>query len=384
MRYNKRMSNAPVPQRLSDSDFVQQEKLWLALADQGDTDPIDVDALRIWLDQAPGRLEQTSLAAWTSLGTVLVWRTQDETTAHPEDVRLSRAVLDHALTVPIHVWMAEGPPLVEKTVNPDYVPNMEDGDEDDGPARPAYDALRSFLGTLSFADAGQGPSSIFMGILASGWEPAPLLHHLDHAREIQALYVENENSPKTSTAQAFLIEAALSAMGTSAWRPSQHTAWSMLWNENVHAYYQPDEGAYGPRIRSGEQRRAAAAALETFPQYAGMALNAYLTWPKLRRSMNAADMFPFPFEHSCDANTLETWVRCWQNRDNNSIGAKTACHLLEQHHPQIAHLLDMHCSLYTTAHDARRNATNIMESFQHLVGGKEPDTLSIGHLDLGL
>ena len=369
--------------RLSDFDFLQQQTLWLTLAHEGDIEPVDKAALRQWLCEAPRRMEKTSLAAWVSLTGLLVWATLEDEAGHPNDAILLRAVLEHALTVPLHVWMAEGEPLVKSKPNPNYVPNEDDEEMPD--ARPAYDALRSLLGMLSFADAGVGPHPSIVALFESDWNPGPLLHYLDQAREIQGLYVCTEHTPKTSTAQGFLLEGVLSAMGNSSWRPPEHPAMAMLWDKEAHAYYKYDSptGRDSLSLRNKEQRLAARAAYEAFPQYAGKALLAYLQWPEMRQHMKAETFFPFPFDQSHDLQTLEALVRTWQQQNSVSSGTKALCNELKKHHPDVAHLLEMHCSFYSQPNHALQHLSDITMSFRQIVGREKPQMFSIEHLDLG-
>lgn len=384
MGYNIGMSSA-TPSRFSDFDFVQQAALWLSLAHEGDIDPVDKNMLRKWLAEAPGRMNQTSLAVWVSLTGLLVWITHDEEQAHPSDGPLVRAVLDHAVGVPIHVWMAEGHPLVESIPNPNYVPS-EDDDPEEHENRPAYDALRGLTGMLAMAEAGLGPHPTLSAVLASGWEPGPLLGHLDQAREIQALYVETEYTPKTHTAQGYLICGILSAIGTSDWRPQAHPALAMLWDKDAHDYYRYEGSISSGELplRNTEKRHAAQRTLAAFPEYAGLALNTFLDWTNLRRLMGADAFFPFPFEKSHETDTLHALVRCWQQRNGGAhLGSPNICAGLIYHHPEVANLLEMHCSFYTQPNHALNNLPSIMGAFEHVVGVRENQTLSIDHLDLG-
>ena len=299
----------------------------MALASDGDIEPIDIDELRVWLFQAPGRLDQTSLAAWTSLTATLVWKSDKK--AHPEEGLLVRMLLDHALTVPMHVWMAEGEPLVKSTPNPNYVPNFDDDDAGDQRAvRPAYDSLLHLLAMLSSSEAGLGPHPIFMEIIHSGWKPGPLLEHLDKVREMQNVYMNIDGTHRTTTAQGRLIENVLSAMGTSAWRPAPCPIWALLWDSKMNDYY-------GNRERNKQEQelplkraqRIASATIvwTTFPQYAGLALAAYTQSAGHRDHINADFLFPFPFDASHDTQTLKTWLHTWQRKDISWTANPTLC-----------------------------------------------------------
>lgn len=370
-------------QRISDSVFSSQEKHWLALASDGDIDPIDIDELRAWLFQTPSRLDQTSLAAWTALAATLVWKS-DDNKAHPGDGLLVRMLLDHALTVPMHVWMAEGEPLVKDTPNPNYVPNFDDDDVGDQRAvRPAYDSLLHLLALLSSSEAGLGPHPIFMEIVHSGWEPGPLLHHLDKVREMQALYIKTDRTPSAVTAQGHLIEGVLAAMGTSAWRPAPNSLWSLLWDSGMHDYYGNNSGTENElQLKRAQQRASATAAWTTFPQYAGVALAAYQESPGYRNHMKAEHFAPFPFDASHDAQTLQIWLDIWQRKDMTWNKNSTLCAGLIEHHPKVAHLLEMHCSFYTQPEDAMRDIANIAEAFQHAIGRGTYEQLSISDFNV--
>lgn len=380
MRYNIAMSTA---RPFSTAEFVQKEREWLELAHEGDIDPVDATELRAWLEQTPGRLNQTSLTAWVEMTGLLLWKTHGNEQATPSDGELLRSVLDHALTIPMHVWMAEGKPLVASKPNPHHVPSEDD--EEDHETRPAYDALRGVMGMLSLAETGQGPHPTMMAALALGWQPGPLLHHLDQAREIQAVYVETEYTPKTDTAQGFLVSAVLAAMGSSPWVPQAHPCLAMLWDKNVHNYYQRDTSHDGIGRRTNKERsQAAKTAFDAFPQYAGQALLAYLNWNDLRHSLRSDQMFPFPFKESHGTQTLEALVRSWQQQHHSMrVSAKAVCKQIEHHHASLAHLLEVHCSFYSQPEHAIQNLSDLMESFHVVIGKEHMQTLSIAHLDLG-
>lgn len=267
--------------RIPDNDFLRLQTEWLELQNNNNADGIDLVTLRIWLAQAPSRLEQTSLAIWTSLTGVLVLATEKDAQCNPLDGPLIKQLLDHALTIPMHVWLAEGKSLVQDKINPDYLFNAENDDSDFVfEARPAYDELRSLFSLLSWQSKDAGPHSLFMATLALGWQPGPLLSHLDSVREIQMLQAENARASRTDTAQGFLLESCLSAMAISDWRPAPHNVWGMLWDTGIHAYYTDDDIQYRPideqRKRALEQRKASAAVLAHFPEYTGLALRSYL------------------------------------------------------------------------------------------------------------
>ena len=385
MQYNIGMPATASPPRFSDSEFVSQEKLWLKLAHEGDVEPVDKEALRQWLTEAPGRLRQTSLAAWTSLAGLLLWVTHDSGIAHPKDGHLVRKLLDHALTVPIHMWMAEGEPLVKESVNPNHVPSDEEDEPSDHDARPAYDALRGLTGMMAMAEAGLGPHPTLTAVLASGWQPGPLLAHLEQAREIQMLYCERPQT-LTRTAQGYLVDGILSAIGTSEWRPEAHPAMALLWGPEVQEYYsqEPDHTLGQERLRSQELGQAAQRVFQAFPEHAAQALRTFVDMPALRRHMGAAAFFPFPFDKSHDVQTLGALLRCWQQRDNVfHRGTKGFCDELTRHHPDVANLLEMHCSFYTQPNHALNNLPSIIEAFEHVVGVRENQMLNIDHLDLG-
>jgi hypothetical protein len=98
--------------------------------------------------------------------------------------------------------------------------------------------------------------------------------------------------------------------------------------------------------------------------------------------MDAQVFFPFPFDQSNDTLTLEAFLRLWQQKNRGFFSATRLCEHLVQYHPQVANMLEMHCSFYNQPSQAVMNLHNMTEAFQSLIGCSTIQTLSIKHLDL--
>lgn len=355
----------------SEQDFVQQAQVWLRLIDEGDTDPIDADALRGWLSQMPQRLSETSIEVWTLLMGGLIWVTGSEQPAKEQDCLLLKQVLDHALTVPMHEWLAEQSTSRENGAEDDYTEK-----------RPAYDALRWLMFMLANGYRDEGPATVFVEVLQHHWEPGPLLWHLDQAREIQALYMDDDRSPGCSTAQNLLIQAVLSAMGTTPWRPQNHPVWELLWQRGIHTYYH-DEAHYesGPPPRQSEKRNAAAAAYQLFPEHTALMLSSYFQWKDLRRHLPPEKLFPLALQQDDDDKLLRALLYSRYQQHNTHNGGIAFNRALVQHHPEVVHLLDMHNSFYAQPHQAMNAIGDAAPAFHRLLEQRTVELLPLPDLD---
>lgn len=369
-----------------DAQLMAQYLRWEQLAQEGDSEAIEANDVRRWLARMPVRLTAVSLAAWGETLSNLAWVTIEDEGNSP-DGHLLVAFLEHALKVPMHIWLAE-----DEHWSPPVVPyeDYENGYEEPPHARSSYDGLLRVLRMLSFS-SGSGPHPMLMAALQLGWEPTSLLDHLDGAREIQRLYCEenvhhrSEAPPTSLTAQAFLLEGVLGAMATSTWRPRNrtHPVWAGLWNSHVHGYYQETEAIGELALHGAEQRRAAEAALVTFPHFKGQALQAYLDWRQLRDKLVANRFFPLSPEHDQGLSVLVPLLAAWLKKEGTHRGAVALCNQLETQHPAVAQLLEMHCSFYAQPNHAMRDAPSLLDAYQNALGLNQHPPLSIAHLNLG-
>lgn len=386
MRYNSKMPDAIPSSEPDNNRLVAQCLRWEQLAQEGDSEAIDANEVRRWLALMPARLDAVTLAHWGETLSTLAWVTIEDENDSP-DGPLLVAFLEHAVKVPLHVWLAE-----DENWSAPHVPyeDYENGYEEPPHARSSYDGLLRILRMLSFS-CGAGPHPMLMAALHVGWEPTALLDHLDGAREIQRLYCEEharhraDGPPTSLTAQAFLLESVLGAMACSAWRPADrgHPAWSGLWDSNVHGYYQETEASGELALHGAEQRRAAEAALESFPQLKGQAMQAYLEWRQLRVKLMAGRFFPLAVETDQGLDVLLPLLSAWLKKNGTNRGATALCEQLQEQHPAIAQLLEMHCSFYVQPNHAMRDAASLLDAYQNALGLNQGTPLSIAHLDLG-
>lgn len=351
-----------------DNDLQRQAHAWLLLVDEGDTEPIVVDDLRRWLDQMPQRLSETTLTDWTLLMGTLIWSTYDQ--PEPNDAVFLKTLLDHAVTVPMHEWLAEEP-AADRARSPNGVD-----------PRPAYDALRWLTYMLSRGAEDEGPANLFVQTLGLGWAPEHLLWHLDQAREIQSLYMDDDGEHERHTAQNLLIQAVLATMGTTTWRPTEHPVWELLWLRGVHTYYH-DEVNYepGPPPRKQEKRQAALATYQLFPQYTPLVLTSYNQWKDLRRHLPLSSLFPLVLTQSDPEKLLRALLSCRAQRSNVHNGGVEFNKVLTAHHPELVELLDLHTSFYAQPHQASNAAGDVVEAFCRMVNRTAVDSLALPDLD---
>lgn len=277
-----------------------------------------------------------------------LWFTCKDNKHRPQDALLLRSVLEHALTVPMEIWLTEDSSFVQEW----------DPDEPERPTpRRAYDALHQQRWNIS-------APNFCPGI----------------AIELQKEYVESAfiRTSITDTIQGLLLEAVLSAMATSPWRPVQHDVWALLWDTDAHGYYNYD---YPSRPKTA-RIQALKKAREAFPQYAGLALTKYMTNRYIGRHTDQEYIFPFPFDVCHEGVTLTALVMLWSDEDEFGRARTRVRQLLTQHHPDVAYFLEMHQSLYDQPKDAIEAAGGVLEAFQEMLGLKVRGTLCISDMAL--